>query len=369
MWNRIWTLVIKEVLALLRDKRGRIVLIVPPIIQLFIFSFAATLDVRNVPIGIVNLDNGEKSYELIQRFKGSKFFTKIVHLESIDEATSFIDNMKGAMVLMFDEQFSRNLDAKKRADVMMILDGRRSNTTQIVAGYSLNIIDEFNRDYTANAHIYQQNSTIIARNWFNPNLIYYWYNIPSLCGILTMLVSLMITALSIARERELGTFEQLLVSPLLPIEILIGKTIPAIIIGTIEGSIIIFVGILLFQVPFEGNIFLLYLGMVVFICSIVGCGLFISSMCQTQQQAVLGTFVFMTPAVLLSGFATPVENMPQWLQPFAFLIPLKYFLIISKGSFLKGIDVWIVLQNLWPMVVISIFTLSGAYWFFNRKID
>lgn len=369
MWNRIWALVIKEILALVRDKRSRIVLIVPPIMQLFVFAFAATLDVRNVPIGIVNRDNGEKGFELLERFRGSKFFTKIVYLDSVEAATPFINNMEGVMVLMLDEQFSRNLDAGKHADVLLILDGRKSNTTQIVAGYTSSIIDQFNRDFAARAHLKQQNSQIIIRNWFNPNLIYYWYNVPSLCGILTLLVALMITALSIARERELGTFEQLMVSPLLPMEILIGKTIPAIIIGMIEGSVILFAGVFIFQIPFQGNVLYLYLGMFAFISSIVGCGLFISSMCQTQQQAVLGTFVFMTPSVLLSGFATPVENMPYWLQPFSFLIPLKYFLVISKGVFLKGIDLRIVLMNIWPMLIIAVFTYSGAVWFFRRKIE
>jgi ABC-2 type transport system permease protein len=360
---------VKEFLAIWRDKRSRFVLIVPPIIQLIIFTFAATLDVKNVPIGIVNRDNGEQSFELIQRFRGSPFFNKIVHLPSVGAATPFIENQEGVMVLMIDEQFSRNLNAGKTADILLILDGRKSNTTQIVAGYTASIIEQFNKDFAAQANIKQQNTQLIIRNWFNPNLLYYWYNVPSLSGILTMLVALTLTALSIARERELGTFDQLLVSPLLPFEILIGKTLPALFIGMLEGAFIVFVGVYIYQIPFHGSLLLLYFSMFVFILAIIGVGLFISSLVDTQQQAVLGTFVFMSPSIILSGFATPIENMPTWLQPFTYLVPLRYYLVIAKGIFLKDIPPHIVLQNIWPMALIAVVTLSSSAWFFRKRLE
>lgn len=369
MYNRIWTLIIKEMLALWRDKKSRIILIIPPIVQLFIFAFAATLDVKNVPIGILNRDNGKQGLELAQRFHGSPIFSHIIYLHSVDEIDSFIDNMRGAMVVSIDQQFSRKLEAKEPAQVQLILDGRRSNTTQIVAGYATSIIQTFNNDFTTFAQIPQQNTALIQRNWFNPNLLYYWYNIPSLSGILTMLVSLLVTALSIARERELGTFDQLLVSPATPFEILVGKTVPAVIIAMLEGSVIIFVGIFIFQIPFTGSLLLLYFSMLTFILAIVGVGLFISSLSKTQQQAVLGSFLFMSPAVLLSGFATPIENMPFWLQPVTFLIPLRYYLIIAKGIFLKDIPADIVFHNVWPMAIIAVFTLIAASWFFKRRLQ
>lgn len=369
MWNRIKALIYKETLAVLRDKKSRIILIVPPILQLFVFAFAATLDVKNVPIGIVNRDSGAKGFELLQRFHGSPFFSKIYYLDTIGEIKPFIENKKGAMVVSLDESFSRNLEADKMAQVQLILDGRRSNTTQIMAGYASTIVQQYAQEQAADAEIPQQNTSLIVRNWFNPNLLYYWYNIPCLTGILTMLVGLVITALSVAREKELGTFDQLLVSPLTPVEIIIGKTIPAVIIGIFEGSIILCAGIFVFDVPFEGSFLLLYLSMLAFICSIVGVGLFISSLAQTQQQAMLGTFVFMTPAVLMSGFATPIENMPAWLQPVTFFIPLRYFLVISKGLFLKDIPLTIVLHNLWPMAAIACFTLTGAGLFFRRRLQ
>ena len=210
MLTRILSLIYKEILAVWRDKKSRAVLVVPPIMQLFIFAFAATLDVKNVPIGILNRDNGKQSIELLQRFHGSPMFTKIIYLSSVDEITPFIDNMKGVMVVSLDEQFSRKLEAHQVADIQLIFDGRRSNTAQIVAGYASSIIEQFNRDFTTIKRIYQQNTQLFPRFWFNPNLLYVWYNIPCLSGILTMLVALLVTALSVARERELGTFDQLL---------------------------------------------------------------------------------------------------------------------------------------------------------------
>ncbi len=369
MWHRIVALIIKELIVVWRDKRSRLVLVVPPLIQLFIFSFAATLDVKNVPIGILNLDNGERGIELVQRFQGSPFFSKIVFLKGVEQIAPFINTMEGIMVVMIDQQFSRNLDARKPADIMLILDGRRSNSAQIVAGYTSSIVNQYNDDFARYANIVQQNSILVPRNWFNPNLLYYWFNVPSLSGILTMLVGLILTSLSVAREKEIGTFDQLLVSPLSPFEILVGKTIPPIIIGVIEASVILAVGTMILQVPFRGSIPLFYVSAFVFVASIVGVGLFISSIAQTQQQAVLGSFVFMSPAIMLSGFATPIENMPTWLQPVTYAIPLRYFLVIARGLFLKDLPASIVWENVWPMAVIGCVTLVSAGLFFRRRLE
>jgi ABC-2 type transport system permease protein len=369
MWQRIIALIWKELLIVWRDKRSRFVLIVPPLTQLFIFAFAATLDVKNVPIGILNLDNGEKGIELVQRFIGSPFFSKIVFLKGVEEIRPFIDSTQGLMVVMLDAQFSRNLDAGKPADIMLILDGRRSNSAQIAAGYTSKIVDQYNDEFTTRANIRQQNSTLVIRNWFNPNLQYYWFNVPSLSGILTLLIGMVITSLSVAREKEIGTFDQLLVSPLTPLEILIGKMIPAIIIGIGEATIVLVVGTLILGVPFRGSIALFYISVFVFVTSIVGIGLFISSIAQTQQQAVLGSWLFMSPAIILSGFATPIENMPTWLQPVTYIIPLRYFLVIAKGLFLKDIPPIVVWDNIWPMALIGMVTLFSAGQFFKRKLE
>lgn len=369
MWSRILTLIHKEMLAVWRDKKSRFVLIVPPIMQLMIFALAATLDVKNVPIAILNRDNGAESVELLQRFHGSPTFSHILYLHSLQEIAPAIDNQRAVMVIHIDEQFSRNLRAGKQADLQLILDGRKSNTSQIVQGYALAIVDQYNRDYAARVNIHQQTTEIFPRNWYNPNLLYYWFNVPNLSGILTMLIGLTVTGLSIARERELGTFDQLLVSPLKPIEILIGKIVPGIIIGIAEGSIIIFAAIWIFRIPFIGSLPLLYLSLFVFVLAIVGVGLFISSLSGTQQQAILGTFVFMTPAVTLSGYATPIENMPDWLQHATLINPLRYYLVIAKGLFLKDMPAAIVFENLWPIALIGLFNLIGAQWFFRRRLQ
>lgn len=368
MLNRIITLIYKEFLAVWRDKKSRAVIIIPPLMQLFIFSFAATLEVTNVPIGILNRDNGEHSIELIQRLYGSPMFTKVVFLNSVEEIGGFIDNQTGVAVVHFDPQFSRKIDSRKKADVQVILDGRKSNTAQIVTGYLTSIVDDYSRETSKDVGYQVQTTRLFTRNWYNPNLLYYWYNVPSFCGILTLLVAMLVTGLTVARERELGTFDQLLVSPLTPIEILIGKAAPGILIGIAEGTLIVLAAIFVFKVPFVGSFVMLYAGMLVFVCSVVGFALFISSLSNTQQQAILGTFVFLTPSITLSGFATPIENMPTWLQYVTAINPLRYFLVIARGQFLKATPADIVWDNIWPMMLIATVTLTGAALFFRRRI-
>ena len=365
---RIFSLIWKELLAVLQDPRSRFSIFLPPMIQLFVFAFAATLDVLHASVGIVNRDNGEKAFELVHRFHGAPVFQKITYLKAVEEIGPFLDAQKGLMVISIDEQFSRNLDAKKPALVQLICDGRKSNTTQILANYANQVIQQYNIDFTKEAKIEQQNAALVPRNWFNPNIIYLWYNIPCLVGTLSMLICLVVTAQSIAREREMGTFDQLLVSPLSPPEILIGKIVPGILIGLTAGLFMWSVGRWILGVPFTGSTPLFILSLTVFVAAISGVGLFISSLCSTQQQALLGTFVFMLPSVLLSGFATPIENMPAWLQPVTFLMPLRYMLILSKGLFLKALPPSIVFQQLWPMGLIAVFTLSVAGLFFRRRL-
>lgn len=368
MIYRILSLIMKEIAQAVRDPRTRLSLLTPPVIQLLIFTFAATLDVKNVPIGILNRDHGEWGFELVQRFRGAPAFSKIITLQGVEQIAPFMDLQKGVMVVSIDEQFSRNLDAGNSATVELILDGRKSNTSQIVVGYVNSIVQSFNTDFAARMDIAPQNVRLFPYNWFNPNLLYYWYNIPSLVATLSMLICLVVTSVSIARERELGTFDQLLVSPLLPSEIVIGKIVPGVIIGTLEGLLLLTVGVFIFKVPFVGSFPLIVLSLVIFNFAMGGVGLFVSSLAATQQQAMLGTFVIMVPSVLLSGFATPVENMPTWLQPVSYFIPLKYMLIISKGIFLKDISARIVFNNLWPLALIALFTLTSAGRLFRRKL-
>jgi ABC-2 type transport system permease protein len=365
--KRILTLIKKELLAVMRDPKSKMAILIPPIIQLVIFTSAATLDVKNVPIGILNRDSeGAEAFDLVQRFHGTPFFSRITYLQGVEDIGPFIDNQKGVMVVSINEDFSRRLHQNLPTEIQVILDGRKSNTAQILSGYTSTIVEQFNNDFALHNEVPQQNVKLYPRFWYNPNALYTWFNIPSLVCTLTMLTCLVVTSQSIARERELGTFDQLLVSPLSNIEILIGKTVPGILVGMLEGTFLMCVGSLIYQVPFTGSFLLFFLSQFVFVCAISGVGLFISSCCSTQQQALLGTFVFMIPAILLSGFATPIENMPHWLQPVTYAIPVRYMLINTKGIFLKAMPANIVLQNTWPMLVIAVLTLANAGLFFRK---
>jgi ABC-2 type transport system permease protein len=369
MWKRIYFLVVKELLAVWQDKKSRLVLIMPPLFQLFIFAFAATLDVTNISIAVLNRDYGKLSYEMVQRFQGSPYFTNVEYLNNEQEIERVINTQKVIMVVHIDEQFSRKLLSNDNAAVQLIFDGRKSNTAQIVQGYAMKIIQNYNKELIDKMGLPSASSILVPRNWFNPNLIYSWFTVPGLVAILTMFTSLLVVSLSIARERELGTFDQLLVSPLSSIEILIGKAIPGIIVGIGEGTIILLAAVFCFGIPFTGSLILLYLSMFFFISAIVGIGLFLSSLCKTQQQALLATFVFVSNAVILSGFGTPIETMPTWLQNATLINPLRFFLVIVRGIFVKDFPLLDVLRNLYPIIIIAIFNLSFSAWFFRKRLE
>lgn len=369
MGQRIVMLIIKELLAALRDRRGRYILIVPPLVQLLVFSFAATQEVKNVRMAVLNEDYGTVARDLIARFEGAPHFSEVRHLRGQADIAPALDSRSVLMVLHINPDFSRAVACGRQASVQLILDGRRSNAAQIVAGYAQAIVDGYNQELSATRRVPQPPSTVVARVWFNPNQETTWNSVPSLVAILSTLLGLVVTALSVARERELGTFEQLLVSPLQPIEIIVGKTVPALLIGVVEVTGMVLVGVFAFRVPLHGSITLLYASMLVYLAAVIGVGLFISSLARTQQQAILGAFVFMVPAILLSGFASPIENMPDWLQWLTLANPVRHFLVIVKGLFLKDMPILEVLANLWPLVVIALTTLSAATWLFRRRLE
>jgi ABC-2 type transport system permease protein len=369
MVDRIISLVIKELLALWRDRKSRAILFIPPVVQMLIFSFAATEEAKNVRMGVLNRDLGTASRDLIARFEGARTFTRIDYLQSDDELAAAIDSRQALMVLHIPPDFSRDVWAGRQAKVQLVLDGRRSNAAQLVAGYSANIVDAYNAELPRPRRTPRPASVVVARTWFNPNLLSTWHSVPSLVAILTTLMGLVVTALSVARERELGTFEQLLVSPLSPTEIIIGKTVPALLVGVAEASGMVLVGVLAFRVPLHGSLVLLYTAMIVYLFAVIGVGLFISAQAKTQQQAILGAFVFMVPAMLLSGFASPIENMPDWLQYVSYVNPIRYFMVIVKGVFLKDIPTAVALEYVWPMAIIAAVTLSSATWLFKRRME
>ena len=365
--TRLKAQIVKELLSLLRDPKSRIVLIVPPLMQLLIFSFAATLEVDNVSMVLLNQDSGKWSYEVIQRISASGFTSDIQTVTNREELQHKIDQRQALIALHFQPDFSRSLTAGAPAALQVILDGRRANAAQIAQNYINSIISEINEDISPRFVAAAPQARV--RNWFNPNLIYQWFIVPALVGTLAMASSLIVCALSIAREREMGTFDQRLVSPAQPLEIIIGKMIPALIIGSSLGCVMIAAGAFIFKIPFTGSLILVLLSLIMFITSVVGIGLMISSICQTQQQAILGTFSVIVPLILLSGFATPVENMPQALQYLAEANPLKHFLIIVQGSFLKNLSFEMVIANSWPMFVIFTITFSLAVIFIKGRLQ
>ena len=367
MTIRLWALIRKEFLAVMLDPKTRSILIIPPLLQLFIFSYAATLEVKNVTIAVYNQDGGHRSVELIKHIEASPTFTHINYVHSSQEIKNSIVNQTSFVALVIRSDFSQRIESKQSASLQVILDGRKSNTALITLGYLNDIMDAYTRDLAQEFNYEFPQLQIIERHWFNANLIYMWFTVPSLLATLVMTIALSLTALSIARERDTGTFDQMLVSPLTPTEILCGKAIPAIIIATLEGVAICVFAIIFLRVKFQGNFFLFLGSLFVFLIAIVGIGLFISSLCRTQQQAALGSFMFMTPAVMISGFASPVENMPLLLQWLAQGSPLKHFMIVARGIFLKdmpGLAVW---QHTWPNILIGIVTLMLAKYLFRRQ--
>jgi ABC-2 type transport system permease protein len=366
MFSRIWTLIIKELQGLLQTRQSRIVLIMPVLTQLALFPFAATLEVKNNTLAIVNEDNGRESIELIERFAQAEAFSKLLVLYSEEQIRYAIDNQEALLVVRFLPTFSRDLAAGRDSSLQVLLDGRRSNAGSIALNYIQSMVFAYSAERLAESQKVEV-STLIPRYTFNPNLEYKWHILPSLVAIITTIGTLIITALSVAREREQGTLDQLLVSPLTPGMIMIGKTIPAIVVAMVQATIILLASIFVYDVPFQGSFLLLYGCMLIYTISLAGFGLLISSVCATQQQAFLGVFSFVMPTNLLSGFATPIENMPIWLQYVNLANPLSHFVVIVKSIFLKNITAYALMKHLIPLLIITVCTMAAADWMFRRR--
>jgi len=361
-FNQLLALMKKEFLAIWSDKKSRIIIIVPPLLQLFVFSYAVNLEVKNINIGILDRDNSVKSSELIRSLQYSSSFTHIYRIKSQKELQKMIDTQKVIAVIYIPQEFAKNIESQKKAILQVIADGRKSNTAQITEAYIQMAISRVFGDVEIGQNI------IVSRNLYNPNLDNFWWILPNLVGTISMIVALLLTALSVARERELGTFEQILVTPLSSTTLIIGKTIPPLLISIVDASFIFILSVVIFGVPFVGSLFILSMGIISFLFSIVGLGLFISSIVSTQQQGILGAFVLLIPYILMSGFATPVENMPTWLIPFTDIVSLKYFLVLLKGVFLKDIGMDIALTLIIPMLILGFISLLSATLMFRKKV-
>lgn len=366
MLSRIVTLIIKELQGLLQTRQSRFVLIMPVFMQLALFPFAATLDVIHNTLAVFNQDSGRESVELMERFVQTEAFPKLLTLHSEKEVQETIDNQKALLVIRFLPTFSRDLAAGRDTTLQVLLDGRRSNAGSIALSYIQDIVSTYSTERLADNQKIEM-SSLIPRYTFNPNLIYQWHILPSLVAIITTLGTLIITALSVAREREQGTLDQLLVSPLSLGMIMVGKTVPAILVAMTQGTIILLASIFLYKVPFQGSYLLLYICMFFYTLSLAGFGLLISSVCATQQQAFLGVFSFVMPTNLLSGFASPIENMPVWLQYVNLANPISHFITIVKSIFLKNVSASELIPHLIPLLLIAICTMAAANWMFRRR--
>jgi ABC-2 type transport system permease protein len=364
--QRVIALSIKELLALLRDAASRAVLIGPPIIQLLVFGYAATFDLTHVPFVVYNQDEGQLSRDLIARFAGSPTFELIRTVHNQSALQQSVDDKSALMALDIGPTFTSDIDRGRTTHVQIILDGRDSNTAGLAMGYAQSIVTAFNESQIVRNGGVLPSTVLLDRAWFNPNLNSHWFIIPGICGILTLLVSMLTTGLSVAREREMGTFDQLLVTPMRPTEILLGKALPGFLVGAAEGSLIIVVSIVWFHVPFTGSFLGLYVGLFCFLLATVGIGLMISSLARTQQQALLGVFLFMVPAIVLSGFATPIANMPQAVQYITLLDPLRYFLVVLRETFLEGGGAALYWPQYWPLALIGIVSMIVAGRLFRK---
>lgn len=362
----LFALIKKEFFSVWRDRKSRSVIFLPPILQLFIFSHAATLDITNIKIGVLNNDNTEISREFIRQIQTSRYFKKIYYFKNTQELKNSLDEEKVKIAVFLNNDFSKKYKASNNPEVFIITDGRYTNASQIMAGY----INEIAANFTT-----MGNTGNLApikfevRNRFNSNLSYHWFIISCLMGILPMTTVVLLSSLALARERENGTFDELIVVPLKTREIIIGKVAIPLFFGIIDGIIILILSIVFFNLPFTGSFLLYIAALSVFLVSVVGVGLFISSNCKTQQQAMLFVFVFMFPAIMLSGYTSPIENIsPKFLQHLTVINPLRFFLVISKGVILKDMNLYYVFLNLIPLVIISINTLYLAGKAFRGKL-
>jgi len=353
--ERIKQMVIKEFIQILRDKRMKAIVFVVPVLQTLVFGFAVTTDVNHLPTAVMDLDNSFESRELVRRFASSGYFTILATPSSPGEVRELLDRTSVSVALQIDRGFSADLKRRIPAKVQVLADGTDSNTTMVAIDYATRIIKKYSQDLEGPDAGSPSRVDVRQRAWYNPELKSKNYNVPGVIAMVIMLTSLLLTSMAVVREREMGTMEQLMVTPLKPLELILGKTIPFAIIAFFDMVLITVLGVLIFRIPINGPLWLLPLSTAIYLLSVLGIGLFISTIAKTQQQALMATFLFYMPAILLSGFMFPIENMPALFQYATLLNPLRYFLVIIRGIFLKGNGISI----LWTQIV-SLFVLGAA---------
>lgn len=378
---RILALTRKELLAMLKDPRARFSILLPPILQCLIYGYVASYDLNDIPYAVLDRDRSPASHDFLARLDGSRVFHRVANFEQSTDVKKFIDEGRALLVIQIDRDFERKLLQGQQADVQVVADGRNSNTAGTAVGYIVQVVEMFNADWrdkhppqNANSKFEIRNSDngtikVISRAWYNPNLETRWNMIPSLIATLAMMETLLLTAMSIAREREQGTFDQLLVTPFRPAEIMAGKTLPAMMIGTVQSTSVLLVAQLWFHIPFSGSYVVLYGGLLLFLLAAIGIGLVVSAFAGTMQQAMLYSFVVMMPFILMSGLTTPISSMPDALQYFTLINPLRYAIEIVHRVYLEAAGPAMLWSQLWPLATIALVSLTAASWMFRRGLE
>jgi drug efflux transport system permease protein len=375
--ERLHQILIKEFIHLFRDRHARFALIVPPLLQMLVFGYAASYEVNRVSTAVLDYDHSQESRELLDRFRASSRFQVREVLQDESQIPSELDHRRVTLVLQIQPGFAELLRKGQTAPVQAILDGTDSNAALIAIGYINQIAIRFARDYQLqmanrlkpSLATFAPDIELQERPWYNANLESRWFFVPGVIGTLVLVTVMMLTAFAVVREREIGTLEQLMVTPISPAELIVGKTLPFLIVGLANVIVVAVAGTLWFQVPFRGNVLVLLLGSTLFLSSALGVGLLISTLCETQQQAFAISFFYISPAIMLSGFGYPITSMPTALQYFTNLDPLRFYLIVLRGTFIKGIG----LDVLWPqmiaMALLGAATLTLATLRFHKTLD
>ncbi len=377
MFARIIPIVIKEFIELKRDKWARFRLIVPTLVQMLLFGYAATYEVYHVSTVVLDLDHSQESRELLSRFSFSNRFDIVKVAQSQHDVTQAIDKSDAAVGLVVHAGFAELLEKGQGAPLQAVVDGTNSNTALIALGYVNTIAAGFAQDYATDLAertlgvngTRRVQVTLEQRPWFNEDLNGQWFFVPGLIGTLTLVIIVNLTAFAIVREREVGTLEQIMVSPIRPAEFILGKTVPFFLIGLGEVALIVAVAILWFQVPFVGNPLVLCLGSALFLLSTLALGLLISTLCMTQQQAFSMNFFVLNPFFILSGFSFPISSMPKVLQWMTYANPLRYYLIVIRGTFLKGIGLSVLWPELAAMAALAVILLTTSILRFRKSLE
>ncbi len=366
---RILALTRKELLAVLKDRRSRLSLLIPPVVQALIFGYAATYDLNHVTYAALDRDHTAASRQLLAGLDGSGVFERVADVQRADDIKSLIDSRRVLLVVQIDPEFERHLESGGSADVQVIADGRNSNTAGTALGYISGIVQQFNASWSGDHGSPSPPVQVVTRAWYNPNLETRWFMIPGMIGTLTLIQTMMLTAMSVAREREQGTFDQLLVTPFRPFEIMAGKALPSMVVGTIQAGGVLLVAQLWFHIPFAGSYATLFAGLLLFLLAAVGIGLLISAVAATMQQAMLYSMLLIMPFSLLSGLTTPISSMPTFVQYLTAINPLRYAIDITRRVYLEGTGLDLLISDLWPLALIASLTLTAASWMFSHRMQ